>query len=719
MRQFKLISLAAALFILSSATVSAQNWNVEQVSSLYDFWGSCQDVAIQGNFAYLANYSSGLCVVDISDPTAPVAIGDLDFSKTVDLLSVSGNYACLKAVGFGFIMVDISDPDSLVELSCCPVTGIQHVVLLGQYLYVSSFYNGLYIFDVSEPSSPALVGRLRMPYHTRDVTVSGDYAYVTVLDYGLFVVDVTDPTEPSFTGFIRIECGGYQDIEYDDGLVYVLSGSGVCIVDVGNPGSPLLISQITTGYGPNGITKSGQYVYVASGSYGVHIIDVANPYQPSLVNTYSTPGHAYDLWVADNILYLADSESFRIYRVADPLSPEEIGILDSSGFIRAVEKRGDLIYLGDYNNGLRIVDAADPASPFELSNCFNPFSVHVCNLAVTDAFAYLACHENGLTIIDITAPSAPSFVSNYALQYCVEDVEIVGNLAYLANYNSGLRILDISDPYDPVQIGICATPDWANAVAISGNYAYVGAWGFFLVVDISNPSHPFIVSQTGYYPGMVKQVEVQGNYAYLVGLQTLMQIIDISNPHHPREVFEKESDNYQSVLDIALEGDFAFLSTDFAGLQVLNISDPTRPVVVGYHQLTNSSMGLVVDSIYAYLADMFHFEIFDCSEAIAPPIDIVAGNNRSNAEIHTIDFTASPNPFNPATTLSFALPKASRVCLSVYDVSGRLVATLVDGWRDAGVHEVTFDGSSLASGVYIYRLQAGTYHASGKMVLMK
>ncbi|TKJ41217.1 hypothetical protein CEE37_06010 [candidate division LCP-89 bacterium B3_LCP] len=78
-----------------------------------------------------------------------------------------------------------------------------------------------------------------------------------------------------------------------------------------------------------------------------------------------------------------------------------------------------------------------------------------------------------------------------------------------------------------------------------------------------------------------------------------------------------------------------------------------------------------------------------------------------------------PNPFNPSTVLSYKLPVASIVNLSIYDISGRLVAELVDGWRDAGVHEVTFDGSSLASGIYIYQLDIGSNSVSGKMVLMK
>jgi len=78
-----------------------------------------------------------------------------------------------------------------------------------------------------------------------------------------------------------------------------------------------------------------------------------------------------------------------------------------------------------------------------------------------------------------------------------------------------------------------------------------------------------------------------------------------------------------------------------------------------------------------------------------------------------------PNPFNPATTISYAIPKAANVTLNVYDISGRLVTTLVYDWRNAGKHQITFDGSGLVSGIYIYRLRARDFTASGKMVLIK
>ena len=79
----------------------------------------------------------------------------------------------------------------------------------------------------------------------------------------------------------------------------------------------------------------------------------------------------------------------------------------------------------------------------------------------------------------------------------------------------------------------------------------------------------------------------------------------------------------------------------------------------------------------------------------------------------------SPNPFNPLTAFRFSLPQAGPVKLAVFDVSGRLVAQLIDGWREAGTNEAVFDGSHLSAGVYLYRLTAGDSQTSGKLLLLK
>jgi hypothetical protein len=78
-----------------------------------------------------------------------------------------------------------------------------------------------------------------------------------------------------------------------------------------------------------------------------------------------------------------------------------------------------------------------------------------------------------------------------------------------------------------------------------------------------------------------------------------------------------------------------------------------------------------------------------------------------------------PNPFNPSTTINFTLGHISNVKLAVYNVLGQKVATLIDGLRNAGQQSVVFDASRLASGVYFYRLDAGSFSKVQKMMLMK
>jgi hypothetical protein len=78
-----------------------------------------------------------------------------------------------------------------------------------------------------------------------------------------------------------------------------------------------------------------------------------------------------------------------------------------------------------------------------------------------------------------------------------------------------------------------------------------------------------------------------------------------------------------------------------------------------------------------------------------------------------------PNPFNPATTIKYQIPELSFVTLKVYDVLGNEIATLVNEEKPVGSYDIEFDANALPSGIYFYRLQAGSFIETKKMVLMK
>ena len=78
-----------------------------------------------------------------------------------------------------------------------------------------------------------------------------------------------------------------------------------------------------------------------------------------------------------------------------------------------------------------------------------------------------------------------------------------------------------------------------------------------------------------------------------------------------------------------------------------------------------------------------------------------------------------PNPFNPVTNIKFALPKVTKVILSVYNSLGEKVASLFNEDKEAGYYEVKFDALQLSSGIYFYKLQAGSFAETKKMILLK
>jgi hypothetical protein len=84
-----------------------------------------------------------------------------------------------------------------------------------------------------------------------------------------------------------------------------------------------------------------------------------------------------------------------------------------------------------------------------------------------------------------------------------------------------------------------------------------------------------------------------------------------------------------------------------------------------------------------------------------------------------INLAAYPNPFNPATTISYTLPVPGPVTLDIYDLLGRRIATLFEGEHPAGEHKVNWDGGGMPSGIYFARLKAGENYKMAKMVLLK
>ena len=100
-------------------------------------------------------------------------------------------------------------------------------------------------------------------------------------------------------------------------------------------------------------------------------------------------------------------------------------------------------------------------------------------------------------------------------------------------------------------------------------------------------------------------------------------------------------------------------------------------------------------------------------------LDIIMDADETILHPTSFILSAAPNPFNPATTLSFTLEKSSHVTLDLFDIQGRYVQSLASEVMSAGKHSMNVDGSTLSSGIYFAKLQAGTQSRVAKLVLMK
>jgi hypothetical protein len=116
--------------------------------------------------------------------------------------------------------------------------------------------------------------------------------------------------------------------------------------------------------------------------------------------------------------------------------------------------------------------------------------------------------------------------------------------------------------------------------------------------------------------------------------------------------------------------------------------------------------------------DQTTFLYITASGPLNPSVPLSVGGTVAVPLTYVV-FQNYPNPFNPSTTITYALPKDSRVSLTIYDVLGRAVATLVNEEQTPGFKSAEWNATGFSSGVYYYKLQAGDFVQTKRLLLLK
>ncbi|MCC7576368.1 MAG: hypothetical protein KK926_05990 [Methanomethylovorans sp.] len=329
----------------------------------YDTSQQAHDVAVAGNYAYIADGLGGLVIVDITDPSAPNLAGSYPISEVyinnpnADSVAVEGDYAYVAA--HDLFIVDITDPSSpslAVVVEALYIAPILDVEVSGGYAYLLSEY-GFEIWDISDPSAPTFLSSYIS--HSRSIAVEGNYAYLP----------------------------GY-DSSGDDCLE---------IVDISDPSSPTVVATYDPGSAVNDVAVAGNYAYLAAID-GLVVLDISDPSSPIQVGSSDDP--ASDVAVAGNYAYLATDDGLVVLDISDPSSPIEVDSYSDSAY-RSIVVSGNYAYVTNLDDGL-IIFQLNPERAFVTGNgwIYSPAGAYVPNptLKGKATFEFDHKYKKGATI---------------------------------------------------------------------------------------------------------------------------------------------------------------------------------------------------------------------------------------------------------------------------------------------------------------------------------
>jgi hypothetical protein len=594
-RLFSCFLMLAIGSLAAAVPLFAGNFSIIKVGE----WGTgyYEDVFVRGNYAYCAAGSGGLDILDISQPSKPLRVGNVDTPGSANAVFAAGNYAYVADYEGGLRVIDVSVPAQPVPVGHGDTSGDARGVYADDaYAYAASAEGGMDIFDISDPARPVLVGNLSTSGYVEGVYVVGNYAYAADYYNGLDIIDISDRSAPSLVG------------NYDS------RGHGRRVVVAGN------------------------YAYMASGYKGLEIIDVSSPAVPFIAGRFEKSGYTRDVHVVGNyaavsVVHGQGTErygGFYLVDISNPTVPNKIAGQDTLGGGYGVYINGSHAYFADYDYGFLVFDISTPTAPKIVGRSWNT-AKWLNGLDVSGNHAYVGDVENGMHVVDVSDPAAPVQVGLYKTQYQVKDVKVKGKYAYLAHWDKGLKVVDVSDPAKPNGVGGAGVPGAAYALYISGDLAYVNADGLS-IIDISKPYDPDLLGYDYAYAAHWLGLYVLGNYVYVADFFGQLRIFDASDPYKPDQVGAYKN---ISPTGVHVRGDYAFVADNDDGLLAVDVSDPVSPRLVGNSSISFTGEAIQVVDNYAYMADREKgLKVFDVSNPFCPVL--VGSCEISSGYVHTV-----------------------------------------------------------------------------------
>ncbi len=600
-------------------------------------------IAAVGQHVYVGT-ARDVLVFDVSSPNNPTLVGRVgDYSSPVEDIAVDGEIAYVAAGASGLRIIDVSDASQPHEVSFwAGGASASGVCVVGRYAYVAHG-DGLAVVDVLDPANPTEVGDGYETWGwTAHVDVVSGTAYVAT-GWGLDLIDVADPLHPQLEGTYSTEYY-VSDVRAAGGYAYVTDSSGLQVVDVSNPLSPTLKGSLETGCCPAGLALSGHYAYVGGAYEDVLVIDVMDPGNPRRVAAVGGTSGARSLCIDGQLAYVADAlGQLCAVDISHPAVPFKITGENLGGESRAACVDGRYAYMGT-EAGLSILDVSDRTHPRQAAVLALPSPAD--RVVVCAGRAYVTGWYDSFFVVDVSDPQQPALLGSTHTNGPASGLCVAGGHAFVAD-NRGLLVLDVSEPAHPVQIGEYLTPGTGRGLALAGNTVYLAAGSSGLrVLNVSDPTHP---SEIGAYemPETAERVCLDGGRAYVIDGGQVLHILDVSDPS---QLHELGSCAEVYAVDVRAVGPYAYVS-DWWDLHVLDVSDPAQPLELGSYSSSGQLHDVCVDGQYAYIAESSSTLSIIWAACPLTATVTAAGGMLDSAVDRTV-YTFAPDTFASAATVT-------------------------------------------------------------------
>jgi len=633
---------------------------------------------------------------------------------------------------------------------------IKALIVHGSILYSLWEKEGLELFDISDPYTPELLSCISSETDERlkkftTMDLDNGIMYIGGADF-IASVDIDDPENPLLVGYCSLN-GAPMKIDYHNNKLFVAAGKlGFGAFHVPQPDVFYL-------YG----TQKG--IYTTIKAYKNRILygrlDEPKPDEKNLFgpHLFSFPFESPRVVrIQDDIIFAGGMSNFATYRlVEDRKNPVMIWSLSDLPTIDCTLLE-DVIYLANNHRGISVFDITRVENPVEVGR-IETSDVPQRGCIIDDKF-FVAAGISGIIPIDMTSKETPIIGE----RFCTDKLSSVWDVKY---HNGVLYVLGARDDfsfnifiekYDIDGNWIAEYPvakveklESMGELAFDEKYwgISLGSQGIYILdaVNLDNLYHIKdgsiqycdIIISNGYlyasdyyggyqiwhlgdgapeFTGSINTSSDGGNGILIIDKYLIaadgpngIVVIDIGDPKLPQLV-----NTYPSVwgTDIAIEGDFLYLSDGEGACKVFDISDLPNIRLIDELSKSGYWTHIYTEDGYIYgvdaLAGIYVYKLIS---------DRAFAKKTPSTPAASAIFDAFPNPFNATTAISFGVAERSEIELSIFDISGRHVTTLIKDVVPAGNYSLHWNAEEQTSGTYFAVLNTSDSRSEQKLILLK